>query len=347
MPPTMPPTMPPRRSAAPGPTPRGAFHRRVARLALLAGASAALAGPLHAQKGGEALQIPSGWSDSYFAKLDRSAMPTVNVAVMEFSGGQLVEDRLRFRMSDILITELVKAGRFGVVERDRLDVVLSEQKLQKEGLTDVSSTALQLGKLINAELVVFGLVTSATHQKVDRFAYDMMRSEVSVDIRAVDASTGQVVISETAQGTAESKVVTTARGEVVSGRTDYDALDVDAARDALEKVAQRLAQAFPLVGLVVQADGDAVFLDAGAARGVKPGDSFVVFRKGREITHPTTKEHLGWEKVVVGLVQVTGADARLATARVVRLAGAGVPIAAGDVAVAQPAASPDRGGGRR
>ncbi len=306
----------------------------VAAIALLTGATAS---PLHAQKGGAALQIPAGWSDSYFAKLDRSAAPTVTVAVMDFSGGPLVEEHLRFRMSDILITELVKAGRFGVVERDRLDAVLSEQKLQKEGLTDVSTTALQLGKLINAELVVFGLVTSATHQKVDKFAYDLMRSEVSVDIRAVDASTGQVVISETAQGSAEAKVVTTAKGEVVSGRTDYEALDVDAARDALEKVSVRLSDAFPLVGLVVQADDSAVFIDAGSARGVKNGDSFIVFRKAREITHPTTREHLGWEKVVVGEVQVSSADARLATARIVRLANASVPIAAGDVAVAQSA----------
>lgn len=305
---------------------------------------AAAAAPLHAQKG-DALQIPAGWSDGYFAKLDRAAAPTVSVAVMDFSGGPLVEERLRFRMSDILITELVKAGRFGVVERDRLDVVLSEQKLQKEGLTDVSNTALQLGKLINAELVVFGVVTSATHQKVDRFSYDLMRSEVSVDIRAVDASTGQVVVSETAKGSAEARVVTTAKGEVVSGRTDYDALDVDASRDALEKVARRLADAFPLVGLVAQADGSSVFLDAGAARGVRPGDSFVVFRKGREITHPTTGEHLGWEKTVIGSVQVTSADARLATARVVRLVNQGTPIAPGDVAVAQPSAATS--GGRR
>lgn len=312
-------------------------------VALLAGASAS---PLRAQKGGPALQIPAGWSDSYFAKLDRSVAPTVSVAVMEFSGGPLVEEHLRFRMSDILITELVRAGRFGVVERDRLDAVLSEQKLQKEGLTDVSSTALQLGKLINAELVVFGLVTSATHQKVDKFAYDLMRSEVSVDIRAVDASTGQVVISETAQGSAEAKVVTTARGEVVSGRSDYDALDVDAARDALEKVALRLSDAFPLVGLVVQADDRTVFIDAGSARGVKTGDRFIVFRKAREITHPTTREHLGWEKVVVAEVEVSSADARLATARVVRLADNSIPIVAGDVAVAQPATTSD-GGKRR
>ena len=151
------------------PPPRHPSGARALALTVATAVGLLSANPLAAQKGAP-LQLPAGWSDSYFAKLDSARAPTVTVAVMEFSGGQLVEERLRFRMSDILITELVKAGRFSVVERDRLDVVLSEQKLQQEGLTDVSATALQLGKLINAELVVFGLVTSATHQKVDRFA---------------------------------------------------------------------------------------------------------------------------------------------------------------------------------
>jgi len=318
---------------------RGSWKPALALCAVALGAFAP--GALQAQ--GDAIQIPSGWSDSYFARLDSARAPTVTVAVMNFSGGPLVEERLRFSMSDILITDLVNTGRFEVVERDQLDVVLAEQKLQQDGLTDVSATALQLGKLINAELIVFGMVTSATHEKVDRFAYDLMRSKVSVDIRAVDASTGQVVVSQTAEGAAESKVITTANGEVVSGSTDYDALDVDASRSALEQVARRLAEAFPLVGLVAHADGETVFLDAGAARGVRVGDDFVVFRRGREITHPTTGGHLGWEKVVIGTVQVTSVDAQLATARVTRLVDSSAPLAPGDVAIAQAAAAQGKG----
>ena len=107
-----------------------------------------------------------------------------------------------------------------------MDAILSEQKLQVDGLTDVSQTALKIGKLLNAELVVFGLVTSVTESKVDRFSYDVLRSEVSVDVRVVNATTGQVVISETAKGTAEDKIITTASGTVVKGATDYDALHV-------------------------------------------------------------------------------------------------------------------------
>jgi curli biogenesis system outer membrane secretion channel CsgG len=315
------------------PRPRLRFLCRAAALPLVA--VLAVAAPAAAQRGPVAL--PAGWSDGYFDKLDAGRTPTAVVAVMQFSGGPLVEEGLRFRMSDILITDLVRSGRFEVVERERLDVVLAEQKLQTDGLTDVSQTALRLGRILNAELVVFGLVTSATHQKLDKFSYDLMRSEVAVDIRAVDASTGRVVISETATGSAEAKVITTAGGTVVSGPTNYEALDVDAARDALDRVARRLADAFPLVGIVAQAQGDVVYLDAGAARGVKAGDTFVVFRRGKEILHPTTRKRLGFEKTIVGTVQVTGAEAELSTAKVVRLNDRAVPVAAGDVVVIQPA----------
>ena len=310
---------------------------RRTRAALLVAALALLAGPAPLAAQRDAIALPSGWSDGYFDKLDAGRVPTAVVAVMEFTGGPLVEEGLRFRMSDILITDLVRSGRFDVVERERLDVVLAEQQLQIDGRTDVSQTALRIGKILNAELVVFGLVTSATHQKVDRFSYDLMRSEVAVDIRAVDASTGRVVISETATGSAEAKVITTAGGTVVSGPTNYDALDVDAARSALERVSVRLAAAFPLVGIVAQAQGDVVYLDVGAARGAKVGDRFVAFRRGREILHPTTQKRLGFEKTVVGVLEVTGTEAELSTARVSRLADGGVAVAPGDVVVIQPA----------
>lgn len=304
--------------------------------ALLAASLTTLAAaPAGAQRRG-AVELPSGWSDRYFDKLDSARAPVATIAIMTFTGGPLVEERLKFRMSDMLITDLVQSGRFSVVERDRLDAVLAEQKLQTDGLTDVSQTALRIGKLINAELVVFGLVTAVTEQKVDRFSYDEMRSEVSVDVRVVDATSGKVVISETAKGTATDKIITTANGTVVKGATDYDALHVEAAQNALAAVTVRLAEAFPLVGIVAQADGRELFLDAGAARGVRPGDGFVVFRRGREITHPTTGRRLGWEKQVVAAVEVVSADADLAKATVVTLADPKVPVAAGDIVVARP-----------
>ena len=72
-------------------------------------------------------------------------------------------------------------------------------------------------------------------------------------------------------------------------------------------------------GSITTSNGTIIF-DAGAARGVQPGDGFVVFRRGREITHPTTKKRLGFEKTPVAVVEVTTSDADLSKAKIVTLA---------------------------
>src|SRR6185503_16892684 len=167
--------------------------------------------PAVAQRRQVPLTMPAGWNDSYFARLDEGRKPKTVVAVMNFTGGEVLEERLRIRMADALVTSLVQAGRFDVVERERLDLVMTEQNLTQTGRVD-PATAARVGKILGAELVVFGLVTGATEQKIDKFSYDLVRIEVSIDVRAVNVSSGRVVISENASGTAEAKVITTATG---------------------------------------------------------------------------------------------------------------------------------------
>jgi curli biogenesis system outer membrane secretion channel CsgG len=231
-------------------------------LALLALPEAALA-----QRRSIPLTMPAGWNDSYFARLEEGRKPKTVVAVMNFSGGEMLEERLRIRMADALVTSLVQAGRFDVVERERLDLVMTEQNLTQTGRVD-PATAARVGKILGAELVVFGLVTGATEQKIDKFSYDLVRIEVSIDVRAVNVSSGRVVISENAMGAAEARIITTASGEVVSGPTNYDPLYHEASRLALDKAASLVSTAVPLVGYVVARDAQRVTLDLGEDRGV-------------------------------------------------------------------------------
>ena len=169
------------------------------------------------------LVLPPGWNDSWFERLDQGRQPRTVVAVMNFTGGEVLEERLQIHMADALVTSLVKAGRFDVVERERLDLVMNEQNLHQRGLVD-PATAARVGKILGAQLVVFGLVTGASEQKIDKFSYDLIRVEVSMDVRAVDVSTGRVAISETAKGTAEARIITSADGTIISGPTNYDPL---------------------------------------------------------------------------------------------------------------------------
>jgi len=57
---------------------------------------------------------------------------------------------------------------------------------------------------------------------------------------------------------------------------------------------QDVVDAFPPVdGLVVQVDGESLYLDLGKKNGVQPGQEFTVFRKGEVFYHPATGKPLG------------------------------------------------------
>jgi hypothetical protein len=60
------------------------------------------------------------------------------------------QGRLGTAASDILVTELVKSGKFIVVERDRLNKVMEEQKFQSQGMTDPATVA-KLGQVMGLE----------------------------------------------------------------------------------------------------------------------------------------------------------------------------------------------------
>ncbi|HXV91554.1 MAG TPA: CsgG/HfaB family protein [Gemmatimonadales bacterium] len=302
-----------------------------ARALLVAGALAGSLVPpvLAAQRVEANLRLPSGWDDAYFDRLERGETPKTIVAVLEFSGGDLLQSHLRFSMSDMLITALVKAGRFTVVERERVADLRREQEFQQGGMVD-PATAVQVGKLLGAELVVHGLVTKATEQRLDKFSYDVVRIEVAVDVRAVHTGSGQIVISRTAEAADEAKIITTADGRLVSGPTNYDPLYANAAMAALDSVAALVATATPLVGVVVAADGGEITTDLGERHGVKAGDAFVVFRRGDPITHPTTGARIGWRKTVLGRLEVAATEEAMATGRLVAVTDRAVRVAPGD-----------------
>jgi hypothetical protein len=287
-----------------------------------------------AQRRSIPLSLPPGWNDSYFARLDEGRKPRTVVAVMHFSGGEVLEGRLRIRMADALVTSLVQAGRFDVVERERLDLVMSEQQLGQTGRVD-PATAARVGRILGAELVVFGLVTGATEQKIDKFSYDLVRIEVSIDVRAVNVSSGRVVISENAKGTAEARVITTGSGEVVSGPTNYDPLYHEASRQALDRAAALVSTAVPLVGYIVARGADGVTLDLGEDRGVKASDVFIAFRRGSPILHPVSGERVGWEKSILAVLEVTSTEVDLSQARVVN-AASGAELKPGDFVIYRP-----------
>jgi hypothetical protein len=68
---------------------------------------------------------------------------------------------------------------------------------------------------------------------------------------------------------------------------------------------QDVVAAFPAVeGLVVQVEGDRLFLDVTEQNGVQPGQEFSVYRKGEVFRHPINGRPLGRYEDILGYAQI-------------------------------------------
>ena len=93
----------------------------------------------------------------------------LTVAVAEFQTRGIAADQtwLGKSFADALITRLSKARTVRVVEREFLEQILNELRLQSSALVDEKS-AVQLGRLLGARIFVFGTVSSVDGEVVVR-----------------------------------------------------------------------------------------------------------------------------------------------------------------------------------
>ncbi|OGR81680.1 MAG: hypothetical protein A2636_03920, partial [Elusimicrobia bacterium RIFCSPHIGHO2_01_FULL_64_10] len=130
--------------------------------------------------------------------------PKRRVGVVDFENKSAYgQSRLGQAASDILITELVKTGKFIVVERDKVNKILEEQKLGLTGAID-SNTAAQMGRILGLNAIITGAISNFGVRTTgsDYLIAQSKRQEATctVDIRAVDAETGQILLADSGKG---------------------------------------------------------------------------------------------------------------------------------------------------
>lgn len=110
-----------------------------------------------------------------------SDLPTV--AVMDFTGFMLGEAgnsvNLGKAVAAMLVTEFADQPGLKVVERQRLNSMLTEQKLALSGRVD-ESTAIKIGKMLGVNYMFIGQVSSIAGQ-------------LRMDIHVTNVETGQVL----------------------------------------------------------------------------------------------------------------------------------------------------------
>ncbi len=220
-------------------------------------------------------------------------------------------------MADMLVTALVKSGKFAVIERQEIERIIQEQQFGSSFMV-TPETAPKVGQLLGAELFIVGSV-SEFGQKESNISGGMSilgggistkKSRAVVDIRLVNTTTGEIVAAESEEGTESSTGISVRYEDIdFSNQNSWNDTDIGkAAREAINgcvKLITENMEKIPWSGKILKMNADGtVLMKPGSEGKVKPGMEFFVFRKGEEVKDPDTGMVLGSEESKIGKIEV-------------------------------------------
>ncbi|MEG1685208.1 MAG: CsgG/HfaB family protein [Bacteroides sp.] len=199
---------------------------------------------------------------------------------------------------DILSAKLASSNKFILLERNDMDKLTSEVEKANMSVQNIGADYLIIGSITEFGRKNIGDVKVFSTSK-------MQIVEAAVNIRLVDVSTGLILYSEEAKGTAEQKTKTTMG---IGGKADYDATLSDKAISmAISQLVENIINNCldrPWKSYFLAYDADAVLISGGKSQGIKEGDSFIVKQKGKTVKNPQTGLAIELPGKTVGKVSV-------------------------------------------
>lgn len=174
------------------------------------------------------------------------------IAVLEFKNK--ADNQWWFRggaeaAQDVFVTELVKSGKFRVVEREQLEALMQEKNLTLSGDVDPKS-AVKIGKLLGVNYLLTGAVTEygvtdkGAHGsgigRLPGFNAGKRNFTAAMNARLIDTSTGEIVWADEATG-AESSVKVSVGG--FGGGVDDDRMFDKVMKPVIQKLTASLKAA--------------------------------------------------------------------------------------------------------
>ena len=242
-------------------------------------------------------------------------------------------------MTTMLTNALVKDGRFVVVDRLGLGGIQAEQMLGQAGAT-TAETAARPGQLIGAGAIVRGVVTkfqaaaSGSALNIGGLPLGLgsflgagagVKSQTAmmeISLRLIDTSSGQVISTSTAQGSASSTaadvmLVNPNTGLSAGGGTFQNTPIGQAGEQAIVKAVELIASGMrkvPWSAMVIDAGNGLVYVNAGVERNVQSGLALTVYRHGKILTDPGTGVVLDIDLEKIGTLRIVGVREKLSTA---------------------------------
>ena len=204
-------------------------------------------------------------------------------------------DPMRKQALDILSSKLASSGKFILLEREDLDVLVSEAGAE---MNKIGADYIILGSITE-----FGRKTEG-EQKV--FSSTKTQTvEAGVSIRLVEAATGLIIYSDEAKGSAEisAKKVLGFGESAGFDATLSDKAISDALSHLVENIVSKCMNS-PWRSYVLSVEDSSYLISGGASQGIAAGDKFNVYAKGKTVKNPQTGMNVELPGTKVGVVTV-------------------------------------------
>ena len=183
---------------------------------------------------------------------------------------------------DILSAKLAARGKFVLLERVDADKIQDEIKNY-----GASSQKVPVDYLIIGSVTEYGRKTTGEVGFVSRSKKQTVQA--GVNIRLVDVHTGQIIYSEEGKGEAETESSTVLGMGGVQG---YDStLNDKAISAAIEKLVDNIEKTCmdrPWKSYILSYDSDGIIIAGGEKQGIRKGDVFPVYERGKQVKNPQT-----------------------------------------------------------
>ena len=203
----------------------------------------------------------------------------------------------------MLETQLVKTKRFKIIERNRINEILSEQILQGE--FSQNNTQMKVGAV---DYIVYGSITKFGSKKkkiqTSGISVTKLISVFGVDLKVVDVLTGEIVKSETVDISLETGSGTNTNSYGVSDVLADPLSDIQ--RSAAKSAAALIAESIFPIKLISWQDETTdccAYINYGEAILTK-GDVLLVKQKGSAIIDPDTGISLGSTETTLSKLRI-------------------------------------------
>ena len=204
-------------------------------------------------------------------------------------------DPMRKQALDILSSKLALSGKFILLEREDLDVLVAEAG---DGMNKIGADYIILGSITEYGRKAEG------QQKV--FSSTKTQTvEAGVSIRLVEASTGLIIYSDEAKGFAETSTKQTLG---IGGTAGFDAtLSDKAISAALSQLVENIINKCmdkPWRSYILSVEDGTYIISGGESQGLAAGDVFNVYKRGKTVKNPQTGINIELPGQKIGTVTV-------------------------------------------